>query len=96
MAVEQAQEQTQEQAHEGKALIMERIRLHLTQAALAQSAGLTESAYIQIEKGRVRPRLVNAQRIIDALNEAREAKGETEKLDLYSLAWSPQGLPPRK
>lgn len=94
---EQAQEspQAQENRSPRKPLAMERARLYLSQKEMARKSGLTESAYIQIEKGRVKPRLVNAQRIIDAINEERLKRSETNFLTVYSLDWEPQGLPPR-
>lgn len=51
------------------ALRKARLRAGLTQAELARRAGLSRSAYTNIEKGNKHPSLVTALRIARVLNE---------------------------
>lgn len=72
-------------------LIQARSMARLSQRKLAKAAGLSETSYIDIEKGRVRPRYVNAYAIVESLNDALTARGKEGNLTIDSIEWKPLG-----
>lgn len=55
-----------------------RASLGLTQKQLAEGASLSVTALIEIEKGRVTPRLLTAYALVNALNDELRKKGKAE------------------
>lgn len=62
--------------------------LGLTQEDVAKLSGVSQQTITDIERGKIRPRIVTAYKILYALNEKLKEKGK-DALTIDSIDWSP-------